>query len=80
MRMPGFTAEASMYRSPTYLATGAAKPAWPDGVVLAWPYLCGVDCICDPGQWCTETFPGISCRCGPPQPQTAQRSPVLSDG
>lgn len=78
MSMPGFTAEASMYRSPTYLATMAARPARPDGIVPAWPYLCGVDCICDPGQWCYPSE--FSCRCGPPESQVAQRSPVFLAG
>lgn len=78
MSMPGFTAEASMYRSPAYLATGTGRPARRDGIVPAWPYLCGVECICDPGQTC---YPGLfSCRCGPSQSQVAQRSPVLLEG
>jgi hypothetical protein len=77
MRMPGFTAEASMYRSPTYLTTDAAKPARPDGVIPAWPYLCGIECVCDPGQTC---YPGLfSCSCEASHLQT-QPSRGLLEG
>lgn len=59
--MPGFTADATMDRSGRYAIAAHHDPSDPRHITPAG-WKCGVDCVCDPGQYCTETLLGCSCK------------------